>query len=147
MDNLIDFILHNSLLCIFIILLILMYIAFELYQAKGQNYYVSVQDAIQIYNHEKGIFLDVRDNKKYRKSHILGAISFSIDDLKSNAKFLKKYINTPVIVYSTDNIKAKSAYDILIKNGYSKSYVLKGGFKQWYLDKMPIDSKLVTSNY
>ena len=147
MDNLTQFISQNLLLCIVFAVLILAYIIFEAYQVKAQGYYLSVQDAIRISNRDKGVFLDVRDDEAYHHKHIVGAIHLSMDDLKSNnTKFLKKYISTAIILYWTDKVNAKAAYDILIKDGYSKLYVLKGGFKQWCLDKMPVDSKSMSTN-
>ena len=146
MANLTQFISQNLLLCIFFVVLILVYIGFEAYQVKAQGYYLSVQDAVRISNRGKGLFLDIREDKAYHQKHIVGAMHSSIDRLKSNTKFLKKYTNTPIILYCTDNINAKAAYDILRKDGYSQLYVLKGGFKQWCLDKMPVDHKSTDIN-
>lgn len=143
MANLTQFFTQNLLLCTFFVALILIYIAFEAYQTKLQGYYLSVQDAIRISNRDKGLFLDVREDTAYIQNHIVGAVHSSIDNLKSSTKFLKKYTNNPIIVYCSDNVGAKTAYDILRKNSYSNVYVLKGGFKQWCLDKMPVDN---TSN-
>ena len=104
MDNLTQFISQNLLLCIVFAVLVLAYIIFEAYQVKAQGYYLSVQDAIRISNRDKGVFLDVRDDESYHHKHIVGAIHLSMDDLKSNnTKVLKKYINTAIILYCTDN--------------------------------------------
>ena len=140
MDNLIQLILQNFLISIFFVFLVLIYICFEVCQAKNLDRYLSVQDAIIISNREKGIFLDVRDDKSYSQKHIVGAIHVNTDDLKSSMKILKRYINTPAILYCRDNSNTKAVYNTLVKNGHRRLYILKGGFKQWCSDKMPVES-------
>lgn len=144
MSNLSQFISANLLLCTVFVLAVLVYLIFEIRQARSGRFQLSTQAAISLTNREKGIFLDIRDGKQYNESHIVGAINSPFANLKSSTKFLNKYKNAPIVVYCITGSQSANACDLLKKDGYDKAYTLKGGFKQWLNDKLPIDSKVDT---
>ncbi len=141
MSNLSHFISQNILLCLVFIFAILVYIVFELRQTKYQRFSLSAQDAINLNNREKGIFLDIRDGKDYNQGHIIGAINSAIANLKSSTKFLNKYKSLPIVIYCDTGTRSTVVYKMLKKDGFDKVYVLKGGFKQWLNNNLPIDKK------
>ena len=140
MSNLMLFIQHNLLLCISLIIAIIIYIIFELRQSKANANSVCSQDAINLNSRKKGVFLDIRDGKSYNAAHIVGALHTSIENLKSSTKFLKKHQKNPIIIYCSTGAQAQLAYQLLKKDGFEQLYVLKGGFKQWLKDQLPIQS-------
>lgn len=142
MSNLSQFISGNLLLCIVFVLAILIYLAYEIRQAKFGRLQLSVQEAINLANREKGIFLDIRNRNLYNESHIIGAVNSSSTEIKLSTKALDKYKNNPIIIYCTTDAESASACDLLKKNGFDKIYTLKGGFKQWLQNKLPLDTKL-----
>ncbi|WP_440651852.1 rhodanese-like domain-containing protein [Cysteiniphilum sp. 19S12-1] len=146
MSNLSHFISQNLILCIIFVLAILIYLGYEIRQAKSSRFQLSIQDAINITNRDKGVFLDIRDSKLFNESHIVGAINSSVDELKENTKTLNKYKNNPIVVYCATGAQSASACDLLKKAGFDKLYTLKGGFKQWLQDKLPTDNKTVAHN-
>lgn len=141
MSNLSHFISQNLILCIIFALAILIYLGYEIHQAKSGRFQLSIQDAINLTNRDKGIFLDIRDSKTFNERHIVGAINSSMAELKENTKILNKYKNNPIVVYCATGSQSASVCDLLKKTGFDKLYTLKGGFKQWLQDKLPTENK------
>ncbi|WP_119329581.1 rhodanese-like domain-containing protein [Cysteiniphilum halobium] len=141
MSNLSHFISQNLMLCIIFVVAILVYLGYEIRQAKSGRFQLSIQNAINLTNRDKGIFLDIRDNKLFNESHIVGAINSSVTELKENTKILNKYKNNPIIIYCETGSQSAGVCDLLKKAGFDKLYTLKGGFKQWLQDKLPTESK------
>ncbi len=143
MSNLSQFIAANWLLCAAFIIMLIIYFVYEFRLASAGRFNLQAQDAINLANRNKGVFLDIRDDEAYSKAHIVGAIHATIDTLKSNTKMLNKHKEAPIIIYCDNGVTAKSAYQLLKKEGFSKVYVLKGGLKSWRAEKLPVDAKKI----
>jgi thiosulfate/3-mercaptopyruvate sulfurtransferase len=141
MENLSTFISANLWLSLGFVLLLVVYLAFEIAQKKNSAKSVTTQEAITLSNREKGIFLDVRDGKEYNNGHIVGALNTSISSLKESTKFINKHKQTPVIIYAELGQHANSAYAILTTAGFEKVSILRGGLSQWKVDGLPTEKK------
>lgn len=139
MDHLIQFISHNLLLCFTLIFMCIIFISFEFWTRNIKKFTVPTIEAINLFNHKHGIFLDVRDGKKYNQFHIIGALHTMIENLKNSTKFLKQYKLVPIIIYCDTDVKSEKAFKILKQENFKKVYILQGGIKQWCKEKLPID--------
>ncbi|MDE4978035.1 rhodanese-like domain-containing protein, partial [Francisella tularensis subsp. holarctica] len=54
------------------ILLLAIYIFFELTQTKKAQYTLSVSDAVITFNKGKGVYIDILDYENFSKAHIIG---------------------------------------------------------------------------
>ena len=51
------------------------------------------------------------------------------------------YVIDPIVIYCETGNRSNSAYELLKKDGFNNTFTLKGGFRQWLSDKLPIDKK------
>lgn len=139
MENLGYFISQNLLFCLFFILLIAIYILFELTQTKKSQFTLSVADAVITVNKGRGVYLDVRDQESFSEVHIIGAQNIQFEEITIKHNKLSKYKTKPIVVYG-DN--AKKAMQQLHKEGFEQVFVLKGGLAAWLQASYPVKSLL-----
>lgn len=78
-------------------------------------------EAMEIYNRENAILIDVRMPDEYRKKHIEGAINipiYEIDNLKNEIIDKDKVI----LLYCKTGKRSKIVKEILMQNGYRNVY-------------------------
>lgn len=139
MENLSYFVSQNLLFCLSFILLLAIYILFELTQTKKAQFTLSVADAVITVNKGKGVYLDVRDQESFSEAHIIGAQNIQFDKIAIKHNKLSKYKAKPIVVYG-DN--AEKAMQQLHKEGFEQVFVLKGGLAAWLQASYPVKSLL-----
>lgn len=137
MENIGYFVSQNLLFCLSFILLLGVYVVFELIQTKKNQYDLNVTQAVMLVNKDKGVYLDTRDKEAYAKAHIIEAQNIAINELNDKYKKLVKYKSKPIIIYGEQPQKAML---FLRKEGYGKVYTLKGGLSEWMKASYPIKS-------
>ena len=137
MENLGTFVSQNLVFCLSFILLLGIYIIFELVQTKKSRYNLSIVDAVMVVNRNKGIYLDTRDDEAFSKSHIIGAQNVSYTELQEKSKKLVKYKAKPIVIYGEQPEKAMLT---LRQSGFEQVYVLKGGLAAWLQASYPVKS-------
>lgn len=78
------------------------------------------------------VFLDAREPKEYKVSHILGALPVGFDHFKSNnvtANIIDK--NATIIVYCSIGVRSEQIGEKLQKLGYKNVYNLYGGIFEY----------------
>ncbi len=76
--------------------------------------------------------IDIRDQKKYKESHISGAINIPFKKFDINDPKLKEIDkNSEIAVYCVGGISSIKITRILNENGYKKAKSLKGGYAAW----------------
>lgn len=139
MSDFTRFIAENWPLSSAFIVVIVIYLIYEFFELKRQRFSIGTQDAIRLVNREKGLFLDTRTGKAFNRGHIVGAVNSTLQHLKSGRKFLNKYQNAPIIIYSDKAADASTVCQFLKTKAFTKVFTLKGGFNAWQADKLPID--------
>ena len=137
MENLGYFVSQNLLFCVSFILLLAIYIIFELTQSKKAQYALTVSDAVMVVNRGKGLYLDVREPDAYQKAHIIGAQNIEYNEISEKYKKLNKHKTKPIVIYG-DN--AEKSMQLLKKEGFEQVFVLKGGLKAWLQASYPVKS-------
>ncbi|MBM7620124.1 rhodanese-related sulfurtransferase [Bacillus tianshenii] len=79
--------------------------------------------------YRKAQLIDVREQKEYEGGHILGARNIPLSQLKMRSKEIRN--DQPVYIYCQNTLRSGRAAQMLKKQGHTKLYQLKGGFKQW----------------
>ncbi|MED7819543.1 MULTISPECIES: rhodanese-like domain-containing protein [unclassified Francisella] len=137
MENLGYFVSQNLVFCLSFIVLLAIYIVFELTQTKKSQYTLSVTDAVTTVNRGKGVYLDLRDQEAFAKAHIIGAQNIQLDEISQKHKRLAKYQSKPIVIYGDNATKAMQE---LRKEGFEQVFILKGGLGAWMQASYPVKS-------
>ena len=96
--------------------------------AAGGQADVTVDEAYDMLQSGKYLFLDVRSPEEYRLAHIEGAINMPVDKIEDQVHKLDK--SKPILVYCKTGITAAFAADILAGYGFEVHNIL-GAIFEW----------------
>lgn len=85
------------------------------------------------------IFLDLRPNSAFARTHIPGAISIPVEEIESRYEELPD--DQMIISYADDPLEETSevAVQFLINQGFTNTTILSGGIEGWIQYGYPID--------
>ena len=85
------------------------------------------------------IFLDLRPNSAFARTHIPGAISIPAEEIES--RYMELPFDQLVITYADDFMEETSevAVQFLINQGFTNTTILSGGIEGWIQSGYPID--------
>jgi len=92
---------------------------------------VSPQQAINLVNANKGLFLDLRDAKDYKLGHIVDAVNIPATKVESRLDELEKHKSSPIILVCKMGQQAGAAGKQLRANGFDQVYKMTGGMMEW----------------
>ncbi len=96
--------------------------------------------ATQLINKEEAIVLDVRPAKDFKNGHIIGSRQLKPEEVREgNFKKLEKQKEQPIIVVCAMGNLASSTASKLVKDGFSRVYVLSGGISAWTGAGLPLN--------
>lgn len=142
MDQIIEFATSTQLISILsiawvalVVLIIYSYVGAALSPIKE----LSTHDATLLMNKEDAIILDIRAPNEFKAGHILGSRQLKAEELK-NANFakLEKSKDKPIIIVCAMGISAKKTASQMLKAGFEKVTVLKGGMGAWQAASLPV---------
>lgn len=114
---------------------------------------ITVAEAVQLINREKGIVIDVSDVQEYAQGHVAGARNLPLASLqeaqgkegggkdanKKGGKGLPTNKSLPLILVDATGSRAGKAATLLKTQGYEKAVALAGGLKAWREADMPVE--------
>lgn len=138
MDQLVEFATNHYLLAaVFVALLVAIIFSFFA-GALSKLKEVSTHEATLLINKEDALVLDVRAVAEFKKGHILGAKQIKPELLnKGDFTSLEKQKATPIIVVCAMGMTAKRTASQMLKAGFEKVTVLKGGMNAWQGANLP----------
>ena len=77
------------------------------------------------------VIIDVRDLDEYNLGHLPQSMNMPLDNFNYNLNNLYYYRNTPILVYCQKGIRSSEAADILVNQGFTKVYTIKGGLNNY----------------
>jgi rhodanese-related sulfurtransferase len=77
------------------------------------------------------VLIDLRARADYEQGHLPGALSVPAAEFKERMQSLKLPKIDPVILYDTDEARARDATRLLYESGYQGGLTLKGGIEAW----------------
>lgn len=137
MNDILDFMYSHWQLSGPFLFLVVAYLLFEFIQNNGSSQ-VSPELAIEYFNHQNGVIIDVRPNDSYREGHIVGSIHTDLDESDTKLKRFNKYSKKPVIVVSVDGKSAGQYAERLRTLGLSNVLSLAGGIDAWMSAGLPL---------
>lgn len=141
MDLYINFVSHNWMLIIALVVILVM-LFLNLFGNKLRGYEViDPIGSVKLINHEDAVVLDVRENNEYHNGHILNSIHIPQGNLASRITELEKYKTKPIIVGCRSGNRSGHACALLKKQGFETVYNLKGGVMAWQSANLPLTRK------
>jgi rhodanese-related sulfurtransferase len=136
MAQLIEFAFNHPVLvgAFFVILAVLLV---NLVQSGGSQAVLPIQ-AVQLFNRQDAIALDVRSAVDFEGGHIVNARNLPMAELKKGLDSLKKLKNKPIVVYCATGTTTTAALKVLSAAGFEQVYSLKGGIAAWRSDNLPL---------
>ncbi|MDT0582363.1 MULTISPECIES: rhodanese-like domain-containing protein [Alteromonadaceae] len=142
MDQLIEFATSSTLIKLLsaawlalIVLIIYSYVGGALSPIK----LLSTHEATLLMNKEDAVVLDIRAANEFKAGHILGSRQLKAEELKEgNFAKLEKSKDKPIIVVCAMGVSAKKTAAQMLKAGFEKVTVLKGGMGAWQAASLPV---------
>ena len=78
-------------------------------------------------NDKNAILIDVRSPQEYKENHLNGSINLPLYDLERNSDKIKYNKEDTLIIYCQSGNRSKRALKILLDQGYTHLYEIKGG--------------------
>ena len=141
MDQLFEFIAAHPLLWAALAVIVIAFIANEVWRGATGRGPIAPDEAIRLMNSEDAVVVDTRAKADYKKSHIINARHVPLSGIESRAGEITKDTGKPVVVYDAAGTQAPSAVTKLKAKGYERVYALKGGFNGWQADGRPVTRK------
>lgn len=139
MDQLIEFASNNFLLAGIWLALVGMLIYSFVSGLISPVKEVSVQEMTLLINREDAVVLDTRAANDFKAGHITGARQLKPEEVREkNFDKLEKLKDTPIIVVCAMGNSARGIAAAMLKNGFSKVSVLKGGMNAWTQAGLPV---------
>lgn len=105
----------------------------------GANAGVSVVDAVNLVNREKGVVIDVSEPATFAAGHVTNARNVPLDTLAAGVKGLPTNKALPLIVVCANGSQARKGAAKLRELGFEQAHVLAGGLAAWREANMPIE--------
>ncbi len=139
-QQLIQFATKHWLMCgAFVVLLVMLFI--EEARSKGLGSQLSVQQAVDLMNHEQAVVLDLRDQVTFKAEHIVNAINIPKSNLEQSMNRLVNFKQRPIIVVCAAGQHSVQVAMQLRKQGFEKARALAKGIQGWKNESMPMKKR------
>lgn len=98
---------------------------------------ITSQDLVRLMN-QGALVLDIRKPEEFAQGHVNGARQLPSDQILSAGENFKRYKEKPVVVIDDSGSLAAAAVRQLNTQGFTKAFLLRGGFKTWRADNLPV---------
>ncbi len=130
----------NHLFWVIAFFVILALLVVNLVQTVGSRAVIPIR-AVQLFNTEDALPLDIRSTADFASGHIVNAKNIPMADLKTRLDELQKVKGKPVLVYCAMGTTSAAAIRVLSAAGFEQVYSLKGGIAAWSNDKLPLTQR------
>lgn len=102
---------------------------------------VNTTQAVQIFNQEGAVVLDVREENEVRGGKLKGAKHIPLGQLKNRLVELESSKSKPVLVYCRSGSRSAHACDLMTKAGFENVSNLTGGIAAWESANLPVSKR------
>jgi len=103
---------------------------------------IGTQELSFLVNRENAVLVDIRDEKDFKAKHIIDSQRLAKEKITQNDfSSLENSKDKPIIVICHAGISAQGVANQLLKAGFSKVNVLKGGINGWVSAGLPVIKK------
>jgi rhodanese-related sulfurtransferase len=90
---------------------------------------ISVEDAMEAWQKQEVVFIDVRTVEEYNQGHVPGALLLPLAELENRLDEVTT--DTKVLIICRSGNRSGKANIILQKNGSTNTYSVRGGMLAW----------------
>jgi len=142
MDQLITFAGNHPLLsaawAAIVVMIIIITIRIQMSPIKK----ISTQELTFLVNRQEGVIVDIRTEKEFKASRIIDSKNLVKEKVTNNDfAALENYKDKPIIVVCTAGITAATVASQMLKAGFTKVSLLKGGMNSWVNAGLPLVKK------
>lgn len=113
----------------------------EIKTVKHRAFLISAAKALQLSNNDEAIFVDIRDNDAFKKSHIPSSVNVPIDQLATKLVDGTRFKNKVIVLYCDSAIRSTDTVEKLRKSLPDLSlFSLQGGISAWVQANLPVES-------
>lgn len=139
MDQIIEFVSNHYILSGIWVALFVMLIYSYISSAMSPVKELNTHEATLLINKEDAVVIDIRQPAEFKKGHIIGAKQLKQEQVnKADFKTLEKSKDKPIIVVCAMGMTAKRTALQMLKAGFAKVTVLKGGMNAWQSANLPV---------
>lgn len=142
MEQLITFASNHPLLSMGWLAIVLLIIAISIKMKMSPIKALSPQELTFLVNREAGVVVDIRSDKEFKANHIIDAMHLTSEKVTNNDfARLEKNKDKPIIVVCAAGMLATKVANQLLKAGFTKVNILKGGIGAWTGAGLPVTDK------
>jgi rhodanese-related sulfurtransferase len=139
MDQLAEFVGNHYLLSMIWIALVVMLVYSFVSGLISPVKALGTHDATLLINKENAVVIDIRPQAEFRKGHILDARQLKQEQInQGDFSSLEKFKSNPIIVVCSMGMSARSAASKMLKAGFNRVTILKGGMNAWTGASLPV---------
>lgn len=139
MENLGEFIVNHWILVSLFVVLSWLVFSDTLTRRIAGVKPVSANQAVQIINQQKGVFVDIREKAEFEQEHIAESVSIPLSTLPEGLSALGNK-QKPVVIVCASGQRARNAVKHFRSNAFDDVYTLTGGLHAWKEAKLPLFS-------
>ena len=141
MERVIEFSLNHPLLIGALFAVLAAIIANEIINFRRGRFAVNATEATQLYNRDAAVFVDIRNENAFQKSHLPGAINIPLEHIDKHQDRLKRFTDRSIIVYCDTGQRTLKAVQALQAQGWSDVQQLRGGLNGWRDASLPTEGR------
>ena len=136
-----EFLIKHWPLFLALFTLIVTLLAVELRRRLSGLHDLGPLEATRMINHQNAVILDIRNDGEYHQGHLHEAVHIPLGDLSRRMTELEKYRERPIITYCSSGSRSARAASLLLKQGFTQVYNLRGGVMAWQSASLPLQKK------
>ena len=133
-----DFFNEHWILTLEFIILFLLAMINELYISRNNKNLISINQVVDLINHQNAKIFDIRDPLAFASNHIKNSFNININKITSHNHVLQKYKKNNIIICSDGTDNLRKAFSILKEKDIEKLYIFKGGIQSWQNAGFPL---------
>jgi len=142
MEQYVTFFSNHPMLSVAWLAIVIMIIIITIKMKMSPIKMISPQELTFLVNKEEGILIDIRDEKEFKAKHIIDAKHLAKEKISNNDfSNLENSKDKPIIVVCNAGISAQNVATQMLKVGFTKVNVLKGGISAWLSAGLPVVNK------
>jgi len=142
MEQYITFFSNHPMLSMAWLAIVMMIIVTTIKMKMSPIKLISPQELTLLVNREDGVLVDIRDEKEFKAKHIIDAKRLAKDKITNNDfSSLENSKDKPIIVVCNAGMSAQNVASQMLKAGFTKVNVLKGGISAWLSAGLPVVTK------
>ena len=111
--------------------ILVLFVLLIMHESRRSGPSLSPQQAINLVNGEKGLFVDLRDAGEFKKGHIVGAVNIPAAKLTERMAEREKSRDKPLVLVCKMGQQSGAAGKQLKAANYERVYKMSGGMMEW----------------